>query len=84
MVRGHALARPVRGERARWRAWAFWARAGLANASLSCARAVHGDDQGGQENLLDKKKVRGGGYGDRWHEGRHGAWHGIALALSRL
>lgn len=66
----HALA--WHGRRGR-----VWARAGLANASLSRARAVHDDDQGGQEILLDKKKVRGGGCGDRWHEGRHGARHGV-------
>lgn len=83
MGRAATLPRPVRGERARWRAWACWARSGLANASLARAQAVQGDHQC-QGMLLDKVKVRGEDLREGWHAGRHGARHGIVFALSTL
>lgn len=49
----------------------LWACTGLANASLSRARAVHGDDQQGRGKLLDTFKVNGEDQRERWHDGRH-------------
>jgi hypothetical protein len=49
---------------------------GLANVRLLCVDGVHDHDQGGQEMLQDKIKVRGGGRVERWQGERHGARYG--------
>jgi hypothetical protein len=67
-----------------WHAWAFWARTFPANASFSFANGRHGHDQGREEMLQDKLKVRGGGREDEWQGEQHGARHGWALVLSLL